>query len=368
MKHKNNQNNKPSQNILKIKAQRLIHQNALYTIIAIFFGFLVGGIFLWAAGFSPIEAYAKLFSSVFSRPKYLIWSVIYATPLIFTGLSVAFSYKMGVFNIGAEGQFVVGSLAALCVGILVDAPPGLHVLLCMLAAVAAGMLWSFLVAVLRVRFGINEVLSFIMFNWIAFYFSNYVVNTAAIHKVGGGEASKDIRESARILLPQSFQSNKANYGIFLAIIAAIVIWFILTKTTLGYKVQAVGLNPHAAKYGGINSNKTMYIAMSLSGALAALGGAVQLMGNSMRISQFAGQEGFGFQGITVALIASSHPIGCIFSGLFYGAMKYGGSKLNLIDAPTEVVDIIMGTIVLFIAISHVFRYLITRRLKNKEDK
>ena len=134
-----------------------------------------------------------------------------------------------------------------------------------------------------------------------------------------------------------------------------------------YYRAGCGLNPHAAKYGGINSNKTMYIAMSLSGALAALGGAIQLMGNSMRISQFAGQEGFGFQGITVALIASSHPIGCIFAGLFYGAMKYGGSKLNLIDAPTEVVDIIMGTIVLFIAISHVFRYIITRRQKKKED-
>jgi len=372
MKQKNNHNDKTTRNIVKNTTQGLIHQNAPYTIIAILFGFLVGGIFLWSAGFSPVEAYAKLFSSVFSRPKYLIWSVIYATPLVFTGLSVAFSYKMGVFNIGAEGQFVVGSLAALCVGILVDAPPVLHVILCMLAAAAAGMLWSFVVAVLRVRFGINEVLSFIMFNWIAFYLSNYVINTEIIHKVGGGEASKDIRESARILLPQSvqniFKSDKANYGILLAIIAAVAIWFILTKTTLGYRVQAVGLNPHASKYGGINSNKTMYIAMSLSGALAALGGAVQLMGNSMRISQFAGQEGFGFQGITVALIASSHPIGCIFAGLFYGAMKYGGSKLNLIDAPTEIVDIIMGTIVLFIAISHIFRYLVTRRLKNKEDK
>ncbi|HHT56325.1 ABC transporter permease [Herbinix luporum] len=371
MKQKNNQNKKTNRNIVKNVTQGLLHQNALYTVIAIFFGFLVGGIFLWSAGFSPLEAYAKLFNSVFSRPKYLIWSVIYATPLMFTGLSVAFSYKMGVFNIGAEGQYVVGSLAALCVGILLDAPPILHVLLCMLAAIAAGMVWSLLVAILRVRFGINEVLSFIMFNWIAFYLSNYVINTEVIHKVGGGEASKDIRQSARILLPQSvlniLKNDKANYGIFLAIIAAIAIWFILTKTTLGYRVQAVGLNPHAAKYGGINSNKTMYIAMSLSGALAALGGAIQLMGNSMRISQFAGQEGFGFQGITVALIASSHPIGCIFAGLFYGAMKYGGSKLNLIDAPTEVVDIIMGTIVLFIAISHVFRYIITRRQKKKED-
>lgn len=350
----------------------ILNSNALYTVLAILLGFVVGGIFLWAAGISPVTAYEKLFSSIFGKPKYLIWSVIYATPLVFTGLSVAFSYKMGIFNIGAEGQFVVGSLAALCVGVLVDAPPLLHVIMAMLAAIAAGMLWSFLVAVLRVKFGINEVLSFIMFNWIAFYLSNYVVNTELIHKVGGGEASKDIKESASILLPKALQdalgTSRANYGVFLAIIAAIVIWFILDKTTLGFRVQAVGLNPHAAKYGGINSNKTMYIAMSLSGALAAMGGAVQILGNSMRLSQFAGQEGYGFQGITVALIASSNPIGCIFSALFYGAMKYGGSKLNMIKAPTEIVNIIMGTIVLFIAVTHVFRYFFTKKLGKKEDK
>ena len=126
---------------------------------------------------------------------------------------MAFSYKMGVFNIGAEGQYVVGSLAALCVGILLDAPPILHVLLCMLAAIAAGMVWSLLVAILRVRFGINEVLSFIMFNWIAFYLSNYVINTEVIHKVGGGEASKDIHNPQESL-PQSvlniLKNDKAN--------------------------------------------------------------------------------------------------------------------------------------------------------------
>ncbi len=343
----------------------ILNSNALYTFIAILFGFLVGAVFLLVADISPAAAYSKLFTGVFSKPKFMVWAVIYASPLIFTGLSVAFSFKTGVFNIGAEGQFVVGSLAAVLVGILVDVPAIIHVPLCILAAAAAGAVWGSVVGYLKVKKGINEVLLFIMFNWIAFYLSNYVVNLKAIHKEGGGEATKDILESAQILLPQSIRQmtgcSSANFGIFMAVIAAVIIWFIINKTTLGYRLRAVGFNRNAAEYGGISANRAVMTAMAISGCLAGLGGAVQTLGMSMRISQFATQESFGFQGITVALIAGSNPIGCIFSGLFYGAMKYGGSKLSLINAPSEVVDIIMGTIILFIAVSHVFKKLALKR-------
>lgn len=354
------------------KKKSILNNNALYTLIAIIIGFLVGAILLVLAGISPAEAYGRLLSSVFSKPKSIAWAIIYASPLIFTGLSVAFSYKMGVFNIGAEGQFVVGSLAACVVGILVDVPAIIHVPLCIIVAAGAGALWSLIVSLMKIKRGINEVLSFIMFNWIAFYLSNYVVNLKVIHKEGGGEATKDVLKSATILLPESVRAaigcTSANYGIFLALIAAITIWFVLKKTTLGYKICAVGYNPHAAKYAGINSNKTMLIAMGVSGALAGLGGAVQVLGMSNRISQFAAQEGFGFQGITVALIGGSDPIGCIFAGLFYGAMKYGGSKLSLINAPSEIVDIIMGTIIFFIAISFVFKNFFLSVSRKKEVK
>ena len=339
--------------------------NAIYTFISILFGFLVGAILLTAAGINPGEAYSKLASGVFSKPKFIVWAIIYASPLILTGLSVAFSFRTGVFNIGAEGQFVMGSLAACVIGIKVSLPAPLHILLCILAAMAAGAVWGAIVGLLKVKKGINEVLSYIMFNWIAFYFSNYVVNLPAIHKEGGGGATKDIADTARILLPESIRTatdcQSANWGIFIAIVAAIIIWFLINKTTLGYQLRAVGFNRHAAEYGGINANRAMMTAMALSGALAGLGGAVQLMGMSGRISQFASQEMFGFQGITVALIGASNPIGCIFAGLFYGAMKYGGSKLSLIKTPSEVVDIIMGTIILFIAVSHIFRKLLTSR-------
>ncbi len=352
------------------KKRNILDSNVFYTVIAILVGFLIGAIFLVIAGISPAVAYGKLIDSIFGKSKNFIWALIYASPLIFTGLSVAFSFRTGVFNIGAEGQFVVGSLAACVVGILVDVPAWIHIPLCIIVAAAAGCIWSLIVGMLKVKRGIHEVLSFIMFNWIAFYLSNYVVNLEVIHKAGGGEATKDILPSARITMPEfltNFLGNKsANWGFIMAILAGIIIWIIIEKTTLGYKLKAVGYNNNAAKFAGINSDKSVLTALGISGALAGLGGAVQLLGMSGRLSQFAGQEGFGFEGITVALIAGSNPIGCIFAGMFYGAMKYGGSKLTIVKAPAEVVDIIMGCIILFIAISQIFRALFKKVGKKKE--
>ncbi|MDO5135891.1 MAG: ABC transporter permease [Eubacteriales bacterium] len=351
---------------------KVLNGHAFYTFLAIIIGFVVGALLLLVAGISPAQAYGKLLDGVFGQAKYITWSVVYAAPLIFTGLSVAFSFKTGVFNIGAEGQFVVGSLAACVVGILVKAPAPIHILLCIAAAAAAGALWGAIVGVLKVKRGVNEVLSYIMFNWIAFYLSNYVVNLKVIHRTGGGEATKDVADTARIMAPKAViaatRCTAANWGIVLAVGAAILIWFIIKKTTLGYQLRAVGLSKTAAEYGGISSNRMFLTAMAISGALAGLGGAVQTLGMSGRISQFASQEQFGFQGITVALIGSSNPIGCIFAGLFYGAMKYGGGKLSLVKAPAEVVDIIMGTIIFFIAISHVFRIFFQKSKKDKGGK
>lgn len=350
--------------------KRILNGNILYTLIAIIIGFVAGAVLLFAAGIDPGAAYAKLADGIFGQTKFMTWSIVYASPLIFTGLSVAFSFKTGVFNIGAEGQFVVGSLAACVVGIVADLPAIIHIPLCILVAVAAGALWGALVGFLKVKRGVNEVLSYIMFNWIAFYLSNYVVNLDAIRREGGGEATKDIAESARITMSKAMTAltgcTAVNWGILLAIAAAIAVGFVIKRTTLGFQLRAVGSNKSAAEYAGINTNRIFLTSMAISGGLAGLGGAVQVLGMSGRISQFSSQEQFGFQGITVALIASTNPIGCIFAGIFYGAMKYGGGKLSLVNAPAEVVDIIMGTIIFFIAISHVFKFMMTKRNGKKK--
>lgn len=342
------------------RLERIFNSKFFLTLISILIAFVVGAIFLLAMGISPLLAYEKLISGALSTPKNLSYCIVYATPLIFTGLAVAFSFRTGVFNIGAEGQFVVGSMAACVVGILVPAPSWLLVPMCFLAAALAGALWGVIVGCLKTRFGINEVLSMIMFNWIAFYLSNFIADTRLIHNTGSAEATKNVSEAAMILLPKDWisalnLSPKSNWGIFAAVIAVVLVFIVIEKTTLGYQLKAVGYNRNAAEYGGINVNRSILLALAISGALAGIGGAMQLLGQGARISIFTAQEGFGFEGISVALIGASSPIGVFFAGLFYGALKYAGGKLNLINAPSEVISIITGTIVYFIAISHIFR-------------
>ena len=199
----------------------------------------------------------------------------------------------------------------------------------------------------------------IMFNWIAFYLSNFIAGLPAIKSDGTAEATKNISANASTLLSKDFINSMglaptANWGILVAIAMTVLVWFIIEKTTLGYELKAVGFNRHAAEYGGIGVNRSILTALAISGALAGLGGALQLMGMGGRISIFSSQEGFGFAGIVVALIGCSNPYGVLVAGLFYGALMYGGSKLNLEGVPTQLINVIVGTVVFFIAISVIF--------------
>ena len=340
-----------------ISENRFIH-----ILLSIILGFLVGAIFLVVMGLSVGSAYGRLINSVTSL-KGFSYVVVYAVPYIVAGLSVAFSFKTGVFNIGAEGQFVMGSMAAACVGILFGSlPKPVLIPLCFLAAMAAGAVWGIIVGILKTKWGINEVLSMIMFNWIAFYLSNFIAGIPAIKNEGTAEATKNISDNASLLFSKDFIKSMglaptANWGFIVAIIATVLIWFIIEKTTLGYELKAVGSNKFAAEYGGINVNRSILTALAISGALAGLAGALQLMGMGKRISIFSSQEGFGFAGIVVALIGCSNPFGVLVAGLFYGALMYGGSKLNLEGVPTQLISVIVGTVVFFIAISVIFENL-----------
>ncbi|MBR0351997.1 MAG: ABC transporter permease [Oscillospiraceae bacterium] len=334
----------------------------LHILLSILMGFIVGAVFLVIMKLSVVEAYGKLISSI-TTLKGFSYVIVYSIPYIVVGLSVAFSFKTGVFNIGAEGQFVCGSMAAACVGILFSNLPGIILIpLCFIAAMIAGAIWALIVAFLKTKWGINEVLSMIMFNWIAFYLSNYIAGIPAIHSDGTAEATKNIADQARTLFPSSFISKfklapTFNWGFIVAVLVTVLIWFIIEKTTLGYQLKAVGSNKNAALYGGIGVNRSILTSLGISGALAGLGGALQLMGMGGRISVFSSQEGFGFAGIVVALIGCSNPFGVLAAGIFYGALNYGGSKLNLVDVPTQLISVIVGTVVFFISISIVFERL-----------
>ena len=355
--------------------EKITSSAIFYTLLSIIFGFIVGAIALLVAGYDPLESYAEMGRRIFGTSKTMSYSFIeYSTPYILTGLSVAFSFKTGVFNIGAEGQYVIGAVAAVLVGIFVKVPAWLLIPLCVLAALIAGMIWGAAVGWLKVRFGVNEVLSMIMFNWIAYYFSNFIVNLKSVEVGGGKTWTKLIQDQAKITLPSEVRKNflglgielspKAHYGILFAIVAVIIIWYIIEKTTLGYRLKAVGYNRNAAEFAGIDANKNILIALGISGALAALGGASQVMGVNYKVSQFAGQEGYGFNGITVALIGNTAPFGVLLAGFFFGALKFAGTRFG---PPSEVVDIMMGCITLFIAISNLLKEIFSSKPKRGTD-
>jgi simple sugar transport system permease protein len=366
-------------------SRRAIHPLAL-TLMSILFGLVIGAIVLALAGYDPFAAYWLILQGTFSRPKYVAYTIVYATPLILTALSVAFAFKTGLFNIGAEGQFMIGTVAAAVLGYYVDLPPVLHVLLCLFAGMIAAAAWGGLAGYLKARFGVHEVISTIMLNWIALYLNNYVVHVIkdALHLTN--PTTPVIRSSARIEFFAVWKDSAAgqawravhpfwddvlrtplNLGFVLAILAAVVVWYILKRTTLGYQLRAVGYNRFAADYGGINVRRGMFISMAIGGALAGMAGVCHVLGWTRYIADLAASEGWGFNGLAVALIGSSNPFGCILAGLLFGMLSYGGSKIQSgLGAPSEIINIVIGAIVFFVAMPKLIRLLVTRL--RREDR
>ncbi|MCI5839142.1 MAG: ABC transporter permease [Peptoniphilaceae bacterium] len=356
-----------------------INSKVLFMIFAIVIGLLVGSIVLLISGYNPVETYSLLITGIFQKPKNIAWTIVNATPLIFTGLSFAFALKTGLFNIGAEGQYIVGTIVAFLVGFLVDLPPIIHIPLILISAVIAGAIYGGISGFIKAKFGMSEVISTIMLNWIAFYMNNFIVNMKAFKKPNS-MGTFDILESGKITFFKdgvknmspffmNFFAAPVHFGIILAIISSIVIWFILKKTTLGYKLKSVGYNPYASEYAGINVNAKLTQAMAISGILAALGGACQLLGYSYSLTSLSAMQNFGFNGMAVSLLAYNNPIGCIVSALFFGGLNYtSGNVQRVTGAPSELIQIIIGTIVLFTAIPYVFKIIKAKIAKKRSIK
>lgn len=347
----------------------LISEKLIYTLVSIFLGFLVGAAVLGIAGFNPLEAYGVMIEGIFGKAKYMAWTVIYATPLILTGLSVAFAFRTGLFNIGAEGQYVVGAMAATLVGYFVHAPAIIHIPLTFLAGCLAGGAWAGLAGFLKSKFGVHEVISTIMLNWIAIYLSNFAVTTKGF-RFPNSEASQSIQKTAKIgidwLKPLVGPATKVNWGIVIAIIVVLLIAFLLFKTTLGFELRAVGFNKDAAEYGGINVNKSIITSMAIAGMLAGMAGAIQVMGVSHKITILAAMEGYGFDGISVSLIGANSPFGVLLAAILFGGLKYGGTKMQTIGAPPEVISIVIGSIIYFIAASNLVKILVQKMKGGKK--
>ncbi|KXO14556.1 ABC transporter permease [Peptoniphilus sp. GNH] len=339
-----------------------------YTLVSIIIGLLVGSLILIINGTNPVEAYKIIILGAIGKPKYIGWTLVNAMPIILTGISVAFAFQTGLFNIGAEGQFIVGSIASCLLGIFLKLPPIVHAVVCLIGGTLAGAIWGGLVGIMKARFTVNEVISSIMLNWIAFYGSNHLLSYPAIRKPAS-DFSYPIRDTASTMVLQHWKVSKEgleffkdhkilkgflnppiNWGIIVAILVAILIWFVLNKTTLGYRLKAVGFNRYAAEYGGIDIKKSTVVTMTISGAISGLAGACMMQGVSLSLVQMGGQLGYGFNGMAVSLIAANNPILCIPAGLLFAGLNYGGTKLTTLPGTySEITKVVIGLIVFSIS-------------------
>lgn len=350
------------------KSSKILQSKFTLALIAILVGFVVSGVILVFAGYNPFEVYQILFAGMFSKPRYMMNIIIKAAPIILTGVSVAFALKVGLFNIGVEGQYIVGTIAASVVGLLFDLPAIIQYPLVLIAGIVAGGLYGALAGWLKAKKGINEVISGIMFNWIAFYFANYVSQLTQFREPGTTttymlnasgldpifnwktNAGAEIVQSNSFLYEVVGRTN-INLGIVFAVIVAILISFLLNKMSKGYELRAVGFNKDASVAAGINIDKNTIQTLLISGAIAGFAGALSVTGFSHRLFELMALENYGFNGLSVALMAGGSPIGSIFSGLLFAGLNYGGGSIQLeVGAPSEIIDILIGTIVFCMAL------------------
>lgn len=287
----------------------------------------------------------------------------YATPLIMTGLSVGFAFKTGLFNIGASGQFTFGAYGAIMVGVYGGALGGLHWLAALLAATLLGALWALIPGLLKAYANVHEVISSIMMNYIGMYLVNYLILKTCFNSLKN--QSMAVLPSAYIPkmgLDQLFPGSYVNGGFLIAILMAVLLYFVLNKTTFGYELKAVGYNREASRYAGINEKVGIVYSMVIAGALSGLGGGLlYLAGSGKNLSVVDELAAEGFNGISVALLGLSHPLGVLAAGIFLGYITVGGFNMQLYDFVPEIVDIITAAIIYFAAFALIFKGFINNR-------
>jgi simple sugar transport system permease protein len=344
-------------------------------VLTVVLAFLIGGLVVLATGHNPLLAYRDIFNGAGlnwlfhpttdtqgSVAAYnLTQTLLQSTTLIFTGLAVAFAFRCGMFNIGGEGQYIVGLVVANWIGVSFAGMSTLpHVLLAVVGATLAGAAWAGIAGVLKATTGAHEVISTIMLNWIAIYTAIWLFGDGG--PLQGNQptvpVSKDVASSAQLPViwgTKGFQG--LDIGFLLAIGALVVFWAIINRTTLGYEVRAVGFNPDAAAYGGINVKKNLIRAMAISGAFAGMGGAVDMLGYLYHYGSLDVQNsaagGVGFIGIAVALLGRNTAVGVFLGSVLFGGLIYGttqGLSSNVIqpELASNVTLIIQGLVVLFI--------------------
>ena len=287
-------------------------------------------------------------------------------PIVLTGLAIGFAYRTGMFNIGAEGQVIMGSLASCAVAILVPMPQGIHALVCLIAGGLAGAMWAFIPGILKTKFNISEVVTGIMLNYTALYSANYFLRLLPGSSVVRTENIPTSASLSSSFLSSLTNNSRLHWGFIVVILCVIGYWFILEKTSFGYRLRATGFNKEGARFAGIEVNRSIVLSIMISGFLAGLAGAIVLQGTFNYGRVMTAVDNYGFDGISVALVGGCNAIGVMLSGLLFGLLKVTQPLLQTSGVPKEIGEIISSSIVFFVALQYAIEYYLTKMKKKRK--
>lgn len=296
---------------------------------------------------NPMEAYANFFRGIFGNLNGFCEVFVKATPLIFTGLGCAVAFRTGFFNIGAEGQFYMGALTSAMVALGLQGVPGIvRIILALIIGFLAGGIWALIAAIFKAKFGISEIIVTIMLNYIAINLIGLAVRTFLMDPAGSVPQSAKIDESA--LLMQILPPTRLHVGFILALLAVVIVWYLLEKTTLGYEIKVVGFNKRAAACNGISVMKNIVISAFLSGGLAGLAGVVEVLAIQKKLLEGISSN-CGYTAVLIALMAGNHPVGVVVASIAMASMQVGANTMQRqLGVPSAIVDILVGLVVLLI--------------------
>lgn len=328
-------------------------------LVAVLLAVLIGAIILLVSGANPIQAYAALLRGSFGTATAFGRTLEKATPLIFSGLAVAFAFKAGLFNIGAQGQLLLGAITAAFLGFAIHGLPAyIHMPLALIGGAIAGGVYAAIPGALKAYRGAHEVIVTIMLNYIAINITDYLADGPWKDTSPGNIVARTPVVDSSAMIPKL---GGIPMGFVIAIVVAFIVWWLLYKTTIGFEIRMVGLNPNASRYAGIKVAKTLILTMVISGLLAGIGGGVETLGVVGRF-QPGFNTGLGFDGITVAMLGRTNPFGVLPAAVLVGAMKAGSSEMQFASGVAkEITDVIQALILFFVAADVIVRTLLRMR-------
>lgn len=351
---------------------RLALDALLIPALSILTAVVLGGIIIFSVGGNPFLAYYGLIQGSFGSASALSETAVWATPYIFAGLAVALAFKGGLFNIGAEGQLALGATTAALIGYALpgwlgfNLPAIIHLPLVIIVGALAGAFWGGIVGYLKAYTGGHEVINTIMMNYIALNSISFLLNGPMKDPSPTNVIARTplIADSARIA--PIFEGLRVHWGFVFALVVAYLVWWILTKTTLGFEIRTVGANPDAAKYAGINVKRILIVTMALSGMLAGLAGTIEVTGLNYR-HELGFSIGYGFDAIAIALLGKSHPLGVVLASILFAAMRNGATRMQfLTQMPVDLISMLQALILLFVAADAIIRYIY--RIKSEGER